>query len=104
MATPSSDKPDEPATLLALTSQPDYSGRVSEVVQQVPCAADEAEAVGLLAEAAHRMGAEVAAFVTLFAMTARMSPTASCWPATPSGATSMRSLPGRPMTRGCSTR
>jgi len=64
MATLSSIEPADPATLLALTSQPDYFAQVSEVVQRVPGAGDEAETLGLLAEAAHRLGADAAAFVS----------------------------------------
>jgi hypothetical protein len=63
-ATPSSLPAPESATLVALTSRADYAGRVSEIVQHVPYASDEAEALNLLAEAARRMGAEVAAFVS----------------------------------------
>ena len=47
MVMPSLENPAEPATLLALTSQADYASRVSQVVQQVPSAADEAQALGL---------------------------------------------------------
>lgn len=61
---PSLENHAEPATLLALTSQADYASRVSQIVQQVPAAADEAQALGLLAEAAHHLGADVAAFVS----------------------------------------
>lgn len=61
---PSSDKGREPRSLAVLTSTPDYFGRVSEVVQKVPTASDEAEAVCLLNEAAQRMGADAAAFVS----------------------------------------
>ena len=64
MVMPSLENPAEPATLLALTSQADYASRVSQVVQQVPSAADEAQALGLLSQAAHRLGADVAAFVS----------------------------------------
>jgi hypothetical protein len=61
---PSLEKPTEPVTLLALTSQADYASRVSQIVQQVPSAADEAQALSLLAEAAHRLGADAAVFVS----------------------------------------
>jgi len=64
MATPSSAIADDTDSLLALTSRADYAGRISEVVQKIPRADDEAEAVSLLAEAARRMGADVAAFVS----------------------------------------
>lgn len=64
MVTPSSNKADESATLLALTLQPGYSARVSEIVEQVAQAADEAEGLSLLAEAAHRLGADAAAFIS----------------------------------------
>lgn len=50
------------ATLHELTSDPAYAVRVSEVVQKIPSAVDEIEAVGLLAEASQRLGADVAAF------------------------------------------
>jgi hypothetical protein len=61
---PSLEQPAVPATLLALTSRADYASRVSQIVQQVPGAADEVRALELLAEAAHRLGADVAAFVS----------------------------------------
>jgi DNA-binding CsgD family transcriptional regulator len=64
MAMPCSGAPDRPSTLLDLTSAPDYFGRVSEVVQRIPYAQSEAEAVELLSDAAHRIGADVAAFVS----------------------------------------
>lgn len=64
MAPRSSVEPGDPATLLELTSRPDYFGSVSDIVQRVTAAADEAEALDLLAEAARRLGADVAAFVS----------------------------------------
>jgi GAF domain-containing protein len=64
MVTPSSDSSHSPSTLLRLTSQPDYSARVSEIVQKVSKAADEVEALSLLDQAARRMGGDVAAFVS----------------------------------------
>lgn len=56
--------PAESPTLLEVTSRPDYFGRVSEVVGQVPGAPDVPEALALLSEAATRLGADVAAFVS----------------------------------------
>jgi DNA-binding CsgD family transcriptional regulator len=52
----------EASTLQQLTAADDYARRVSEVVQLIPAAADEVEAVGLLFDAAQRLGADVAAF------------------------------------------
>lgn len=52
----------ETATLQQLTAAVDYARRVSEIVQMVPAAVDEVEAVGLLFDAAQRLGADVAAF------------------------------------------
>ena len=49
-------------TLHELTCDPGYTTGVSEVVQKIPSAIDEIEAVGLLAEASRRLGADVAAF------------------------------------------
>jgi DNA-binding CsgD family transcriptional regulator len=43
-------------------SQPDYARRVGETVSRIPAAADEVEALRLLEEAAHHLGADVAAF------------------------------------------
>lgn len=51
-------------SLADITGRPDYFTRVSNVVQRVPDAIDEAEAVALLQEAADRMGADAAAFVS----------------------------------------
>lgn len=62
MATPFSARNREERTLADLTSDPAYFGRVSEVVQRLPGASDEAEAVALLMEAADRIGADCAAF------------------------------------------
>jgi len=45
-----------------LTAQPDYAARVSEIVQKVASAADAAEALALLKQAAQLMGADSAAF------------------------------------------
>lgn len=59
----SADRVDAPS-LRDVTSKPDYFARVSEVVQRIPAARDEAEAVELLQQACVRMGAEVAAFVS----------------------------------------
>lgn len=49
-------------TLHELTCDPGYTTGVSEVVQRIPSAIDEIEAVGLLAEASRKLGADVAAF------------------------------------------
>ena len=57
-----SEGPDSDLSLADITRQPDYFARVNEVVQRVPDALDEAEAVTLLHDATHRMGAEVSAF------------------------------------------
>lgn len=51
-------------TLAEITSRPDYFTRVSEVMQRLPGAADEAECVALLHEATQRMGADATAFVS----------------------------------------
>src|SRR5574337_218863 len=51
-------------SLAAVTSAPGYAGAVSEVVQAIGAAEDEMQAVRLLREAAHRLGAETAAFVS----------------------------------------
>ena len=64
MAMPYSDNPLEPQPLLALTSKADYASRVSEIVHRVSGASDEAEAVELLAEAATRLGADLAVFAS----------------------------------------
>lgn len=64
MATHSSVDEDERQSLQAKTAAAGYSARVSEVVQQIPTAADESEAVSLLDEAAGYLGADVAAFVS----------------------------------------
>lgn len=50
--------------LAAVTSAPGYASRVSEVVQQIAQAKDEMSVLGLLAEAAVRLGADAAAFVS----------------------------------------
>ena len=62
MATPCSAETSELRSLAALTSRPDYFGRVSEIVQRLPGAADEAEALVLLKESADCIGADSAAF------------------------------------------
>ena len=64
MEVPALDNQDEPRTLLSVTSQPGYASRVSEIVQSIPNAVDEAAAVRLLTEAAHCLGADVAAFAS----------------------------------------
>lgn len=51
-------------TLLELTSAPDYASRVAEVVQKIPAAVHQFDALGLLAEAIRRIGADTAAFAT----------------------------------------
>ncbi|MEJ8838120.1 helix-turn-helix transcriptional regulator [Ramlibacter sp. AN1133] len=61
MATTCSDA-SELRSLAHLTSRPDYFGRVSAVVQRLAGAVDEAEALALLKNAAHCMGADSAAF------------------------------------------
>jgi len=50
--------------LARLTADSRYSARVTEVVQRVACAADEAQALELLREATWRLGADAAAFVS----------------------------------------
>ena len=55
---------DKGSTLAEITGRPDYSTHVNEVVQRIPSAADEPEAVALLHEATQRMGAPSAAFVS----------------------------------------
>lgn len=60
----SSAAPNSALSLADITSQGDYFSRVSEVVQRVPGAADEAECVALLHEATQRMGADASAFVS----------------------------------------
>lgn len=56
---------DRPAqTLSDITSEPGYAGSVSELIQSVAAAGDEADAVILLSHAAQRMGAESSAFVS----------------------------------------
>src|SRR5512132_920501 len=62
MATPYSAATSELRSLAGLTSHPEYFGRVSEVVQRLPSAADEAEALALLQDAANCIGADSAAF------------------------------------------
>jgi DNA-binding CsgD family transcriptional regulator len=64
METPCSAAAAEARTLQALTSRADYAGRISEVVQKIPSAEDEAEAVSLLAEATARLGMDAGAFVS----------------------------------------
>ena len=64
MEVPALDNRDEPRTLLSVTSEPGYAGRVSEIVQSIPKAEDEAAALRLLSEAAHCLGADVAAFAS----------------------------------------
>lgn len=54
----------EAMSLLALTSRPDYDARVAQIVRKISRAVDSAEALGLLDEATHRLGAEVSAFVS----------------------------------------
>jgi predicted transcriptional regulator of viral defense system len=56
---------DRPAqTLSDITSEPGYAGSVSELIQSVAAAADEADAVTLLSKATRYMGAESSAFVS----------------------------------------
>src|SRR5882762_3699014 len=62
MDTPSFAATNDVRSLAELTSQPSFFGRVSEVVQRVPGATDEAEALALLKEAADLIGANSAAF------------------------------------------
>jgi hypothetical protein len=57
-------KADSPPSLVEFTGRPDYFARVGDVVQRIPHAVDEAEAVALLQQATERMGAEASAFVT----------------------------------------
>lgn len=52
------------ASLSEWTARPGYADGVLEVVSRIGSAADEMSAVRLLEEAAHRLGAEVAAFVS----------------------------------------
>lgn len=61
---PCSDAPNSAPSLADIAGQPDYFARVGEVVQRIPRAADEAEAVALLSEATQRMGADASAFVS----------------------------------------
>ena len=62
--TRSLDMTGESTSLSALTSRPDYFGRVGELIRNVASAADEAVALEILKEATLRMGADVAAFVS----------------------------------------
>ena len=62
MALPSSATTSERCSLAELTSSPDYFRRVSEIVQRLPDAANEADALALLKESADCMGADSAAF------------------------------------------
>lgn len=54
--------PDRRPPLADLVARSDYFSSVSEVVQRVPNAADEAEALSLLRDASERLGADSAAF------------------------------------------
>lgn len=62
MATPCSAVMSDLPSLADLTSRSDYFGRVGEIVQRLPEAADEAEALALLKAAADCIGADSAAF------------------------------------------
>ena len=62
METPCSTTAHESASLADLTSRPGYFERVSETVHRIAQAADPAQALALLREAAELMGADSAAF------------------------------------------
>ena len=62
METSCSTTADRAASLADLTSRPEYTWRVGEVIQRIPSAVDEAEAVALLREAADRLGVDAAVF------------------------------------------
>jgi DNA-binding CsgD family transcriptional regulator len=64
MATPCSITTDEHRSLADLTSRLGYFERASEVIQCIPAATDEVDAVALLKEASERMGAGAAAFAS----------------------------------------
>ena len=60
----SSTSSPEPGSLLAVTLRTDYVTRISEVIRDMHAARDQAQAVELLQEATHRMGAEAAIFAS----------------------------------------
>lgn len=62
MAAPFSSPKSEGYSLAELTANPDYFRRVSELVQRLPKAANEADALALLKDCADCMGADSAAF------------------------------------------
>lgn len=55
---------DRRPSLAALTSRPDYFGHVGKVIQRIPGAIDQADAVALLKEASDALGAASAAFAS----------------------------------------
>lgn len=62
METPCSTATNDPPSLADLTSRSDYFGRVSQIVQRLPGAVDEAEALAVLKDSADCLGADCAAF------------------------------------------
>jgi DNA-binding CsgD family transcriptional regulator len=62
MALPSSAAKSDLCSLAELSSRPDYFRRVSEIVQRLPAAADESDALALLKHATEFIGADCAAF------------------------------------------
>lgn len=64
MPTNSSATQQSPATLAELAAVPDYAGRVTEAIGRLAHAADEAQAVAVLKDAADAMGVDAAVFVS----------------------------------------